>query len=120
MTEFKLDPIKLVIIRELIHESLDNFIHTSVATGGTVRYWIDGIIIDTDISRADEEPFKKSILGTEYYDRVVFVKYPEYTKKIRWDGGNYEIALVDCTNYVTMRELAKWIKSQPVWKSDPK
>ena len=120
MTEFKLEPIKQVIIHDLVHESLDNFLHHCVTLRTPFLRWIDGIIIDFSILRSDEEAFRKSIKGIKYYEKLIFVKFPKYSKIVKWNGGNFEIVVLNYNNNQRFRELAKWIKSQPVWKLDPK
>ena len=49
------------------------------------------------------------------YEKVVFVKYPKYTKTVKWNGGNFELGLRNYKNFPRFVELAKWIKTQPVW-----
>ena len=120
MTEFKLEPIKQVIIHDLVQENLDNFLYDCVAWSTTKLKWVDGIILDFTALHSHEELAKKSIRGIKYYEKLTFVKFPKYSKRIKWNGGNYEIILLNYTNNQRFRELAKWIKSQPVWKLDPK
>jgi len=45
MTEFKLEPIKQVIIHDLIHESFDNFLQQCATLGITSVQWVDGVMI---------------------------------------------------------------------------
>jgi len=118
--EFKIEPIKRVIIHNLVHESLDNFLHQCVTSGTPIVYWVNGIIIDFSTLFSSDESYRKSIQGIKYYEKLIFVKFPKYSKKVKWNGGNYEIILLNYNNNQWFRELAKWIKSQPVWKSVPR
>jgi len=120
MTKFKLEPIKQVIIHDLVQESLDNFLHQCIAQGTTTVKWVNGIIIEFTLQFSPDESYKKSIEGTKYYEKLIFVKFHKYSKKVKWNGGNYEIILLNYSNNERFRELAKWIKSQPIWKNDPK
>jgi len=119
MTEFKLEPIKQVIIHDLVHESLDNFLQQCATLGITFVRWVDGMMIYFSFLISDVEAYKKSIEGIKYYEKVIFVKVPKYSEKVKWNGGNFEVALLNYNNYPRFRELAKWIKSQPIWKSKP-
>jgi len=95
MTKFKLEPIKQVIIHDLVQENLDNFLHQFLAQGQTTAKWVDGIIIDHTVIYSPEESYKKSIEGTKYYEKLIFVKFQKYSKKVKWNGGNYEIDLLN-------------------------
>jgi len=119
MTEFKVEPIKQLIIHDLVQESLDNFLHQCLAHRITDVNWVDGVIIHYNVLNSPDELFKKSIEGTKYYEKLIFVKFQKYSKTIKWNGGNYEIILLNYSNNERFRELAKWIKSQPIWKSEP-
>jgi len=119
MTEFKLEPIKQVIIHDLIHESLDNFLQQCATLGIAYVRWVDGVIVYVSTSASNEESYRKSMEGIKYYEKVIFVKFPKYSEKIRWNGGNFEATLLNYNNFQRFRELARWIKSQPEWKMDP-
>jgi len=119
MTEFKLEPIKQVIIHDLVHESFDNFLQQCVTLGITSVEWVDGVMIYLSTSFSNEEVYRKSMKGIKYYEKLIFVKLPKYSEKVKWNGGNFEIALLNYNNFPRFRELAKWIKSQPAWKSEP-
>ena len=120
MTGFKLEPIKQVIIHDIVQESLDNFLHQCLAQGKTTVPWVDGMIIEFILHYSPDESYKKSMEGIKLYEKLIFVKFQKYSKTVKWNGGNYEIILLNYSNNERFRELAKWIKSQPIWKSDPK
>jgi len=119
MTEFKIEPIKQVIIHDLVHESLDNFLQQCATLRITFVRWVDGMIIYLSTSPSDEEAYRKSMKGIKYYDKVIFVKFPKYSEKVKWNGGNIEVALLNYNNFQRFRELAKWIKTQSAWKLEP-
>ncbi len=119
MTVFKIEPIKQVIINDLIHENIENFLHHCYADSFTSKIWVDGIIIDYTSNGFSDTFVKMSIKGIKYYEKLIFVKYPKYVKSVKWNGGNYELILLNYNNNSQFRALAKWIKSQPVWKIKP-
>jgi len=119
MTTFRVEPIKQVIIHDLIHEDIENFLHHCYADGGISKIWVDGIIVDYTTYFLSDELYKMSIKGIKHYEKLVFVKHPKYVKSVKWNGGNYELMLRNYNNHPRFRALAKWIKSQPAWKTKP-
>ncbi|MEC4848993.1 MAG: hypothetical protein RI100_07385 [Nitrosarchaeum sp.] len=119
MTEFKIEPVQQVIIHDLIHEELENFLHVSYVYSVTSSIWVDGIIVDLTSMSSPDVSSEQSIKNIKYFERIVFVKYPKYTKSVKWNGGNYELMLRNYNNFPRFRELAKWIKSQSIWKTTP-
>jgi len=120
VTDIKREPIKKIIIQDIIHENLENFLYRCYTLGEMSAMWVEGMIIDVIEDQSNLEiGFEKSIEGIRYYEKIIFVKYPQYTKSIKWNGGNYEIFLRNDSNYARLKELAKWVKSQPEWKITP-
>ena len=115
MTEFKIKPVKEILITDLIQEDLENFLYISRVSNASSAIWVEGMIIGLLPSPTTEKNVERYFEGTRIYERVVFVKYPKYTKTVKWNGGNYELALRNYKNIPRFVELAKWIKTQPVW-----
>jgi len=119
MTEFKHEPIKQVIIHDIVHETLDNFLYLCLAKRVLSVKWVDGIMLEFVGHPSNIHTFKKDLQGIKIWQKLIFVKYPKYTKTVKWNGGNFEVALLNYKNNQRFRELAKWIKAQPVWKLEP-
>ena len=119
MTEFKLEPIQQMIIHDLIHDDVENFLHVCYVGNVISAIWVDGIIIGLEPLASSQTDAEQSIKNLKYYEKMVFVKYSKYTKSVKWNGGNYELVLRNYKNYPRFVELAKWIKSQPIWKTTP-
>ena len=115
MIEFKIKPVKEVLITDLIQDDLENFLYISRVSNASSAIWVDGMIIGLHPSPPAEKNVERYFEGTRIYERVVFVKYPKYAKAVKWNGGNYELALRNYKNIPRFVELAKWIKTQPVW-----
>lgn len=118
MTEFKLEPVKQVIIQDIIHQDIDIFLHQCYTDTEICARWVDEMII-TLRPLSGSGAYKTMIEGIRYYESLTFVKYPNYIKSVKWNGGNYELMLLDYSNNPRFCELAKWIKSQPIWKTTP-
>ena len=119
MTEFKIEPIRQMIIHDLIHEEIENFLHHCYADSQVSKIWVDGIIIDYTPLGFGETTQKESMKGIKRYSKLVFVKYQKYAQTVKWNVCNYELVLRNYNNNPRFRALAKWIKSQPVWKTIP-
>lgn len=115
MTEFKIKPVKEILITDLVQEDLENFLYISRVSNASSAIWVEGMIIGLLPSPTTEKNVERYFEGTRIYERVVFVKYPKYTKTVKWNGGSYELALRNYKNIPRFCELAKWIKTQPVW-----
>ena len=115
MIEFKIKPVKEVLITDLIQDDLENFLYISRVSNASSAIWVEGMIIGLLPSPTTEKNVERYFEGTRIYERVVFVKYPKYAKAVKWNGGNYELALRNYKNIPRFVELAKWIKTQPVW-----
>ena len=119
MTEFKLEPIQQMIIHDLIHDDLENFLYLNYVGNVISAISVEGIIIGLEALVSHQISSEQSIKNIKHYEKIVFVKYPKYTKSVKWNGGSYELVLRNYENYPRFVELAKWIKSQPIWKTTP-
>lgn len=119
MTEFKMKAVKEVLITDLIHEEIENFLYMCRISNIPTAIWVDGIIILLTPSMNTEKNVERQFEGIRMYDKLIFVKYPKYTKTVKWNGGIYELPLRNYMNIQRFRELAKWVKSQPVWETVP-
>lgn len=119
MTKFKIEPIQQVIIHDLVHEDIENFLHQCYVDSIISEIWVDGIIVGYTSLGFGDTLVKESMKCIKRYEKLVFVKYPKYAKTVKWNGGNYEIVLLNYNNNPRFRALAKWIKSQPAWKVKP-
>ncbi len=121
MTEFEIKSVNKVIINDLIQEDLETFLYTCRIGNTVSAIWVDGIIIILVLTPSSftETDAKMHTDGIRIYEQVIFVKYPKYEKTIKWNGGTYELALRNYTNFARFREFARWIKSQPEWNIVP-
>ena len=117
MTEFKIKPVKEVFITDLIQDELENFLYICRISDIPSAIWVEGMIIFLVTALCIGKNVERQFEGSRIYEKVIFVKYPKYTQTVKWNGGNYELPLRNYMNYPRFRELAKWIKSQPVWKT---
>ena len=119
MTEFKIKPVKEVFITDLIQDELENFLYICRISDIPSAIWVEGMIIFLVTALCIGKNVERQFEGSRIYEKVIFVKYPKYTKSVKWNGGNYELQLRNYQNYPRFTALAKWIKSQPAWKIDP-
>ena len=119
MTEFKLETIQKVIIQEISQDDLENFLYICRISNIPNAIWVDGMIILLVTAHATEKNTERFFEGSRIYERVIFVKYPKYSKTAKGNGGSYELALRNYMNIPRFREFAKWIKSQSCWNIEP-
>jgi len=119
MTEFKIKPVKQVLITDLFQDELENFLYLCRTSNTPSAIWVEGMIIGLLPALQTEKNVERQFEGVRIYEKVVFVKYPKYEKTVKWNGGNYELPLRNYMNIPRFRELARWIKSQPAWKTTP-
>ena len=119
MTEFKMKAVKEVLITDLIHEEIENFLYMCRISNIPTAIWVEGIIILLTPSMNTEKNVERQFEGIRMYDKLIFVKYPKYTNTVKWNGGIYELPLRNYMNMPRFRELAKWIQTQPVWETIP-
>ncbi len=119
MTVFKIRPVKEVLITDLIQDELENFLYICRISNIHGAIWVEGMIIFLVPALQTDKNVERQFDGSRIYEKVIFVKYPKYTQTVKWNGGNYELPLRNYMNIPRFRELAKWIKFQPVWKTKP-
>jgi len=115
MTEFIIKPVKEVVVFDIVQEDLENFLYTCRIYIIPNAIWVEGMIISLDLVRASDKNVERFFEGTRIYDKVTFVKFPKYSKTVKWNGGSYELPLRNYKNNPRFVELANWIKTQPVW-----
>jgi hypothetical protein len=117
MTEIINEPIKKIIIKNLVHETFDNLIAQCHHRKQTVVSWVDGMIISIPklIYANGEIEYKNMMEGIQYFEKIVFVKFPMHVTNIAPSNCPEPIHLLNYSNNTKFKELAKWIKSQPIW-----
>ncbi len=122
MTEFIHEPIEKIIVKNLIHENLENFLFKCYTLKIENTFWVDGmmIIIQSFNFGSGEKEYENMIKGIKYFNKLTFAKQPKYVRSIKcFDGEKYDLPLLNYTNDTKFRKLAKWIKSQPEWNTNP-
>ena len=121
MTEFLHEPFEKIIVKNLVHEDLDNFIYQRLPHSSPEVFWVDGMIISIPKLRygAGEKEYDDMVKGIQYFEKVVFIKLPKYTLSVTWHDGVDYLRLLNYSNNAKFKELAKWIKTQPIWNTVP-
>ena len=122
MTEFKHEPMRKIIIKNLVQETLENFLYQCKSCHAPDVIWVDGILLYPKWYKfaTSTREYNDMVKGIGYYRVLYFVKFPKYKLTLKWkDGGRYEVSLLHFNNNPQFRELAKWIKSQPIWNTVP-
>ena len=121
MTKFLFEPFEKIIVKNLVHEDPDNLIHQVVTNRTRSVYWVNGMIIHipTLIYGAGKPEYKNMEKGIQYFQKVVFAKFPKYVPSITQKNCANYIALLNYSNNDKIKELSNWIESHPIWKTIP-
>jgi len=122
MTKFLHEPIEKIIVKNLVHENIENFIQQCKwKLSSPEVFWVNGMIIATKkiIYGAGEKEYDLMIQGIQYFEKIIFVKFPKYDPNVLWNKGIENPRVLDYSNNNKFKELANWIESQPLWKTIP-
>jgi len=122
MTECTHEPYEKIIIKNLVQENLETFLYECYVNKFNEVFWADGMMMLTRkfIFGAGKKEYEDMVKGTRYFEKITFVKLPKYVRSLKWkDGGSYDLKLLNYNNDTKFREIAKWIKTQPIWNTAP-
>jgi hypothetical protein len=121
LTKFEHDPYKKVIIKNLVHENLENLISQCNIRRQKDVFWVNGMIIaipKLNYYEGDKE-YENMTNGIQYFEKVIFTKFIKYTPNITREKCVGHVQVLDYSNNNKFKELANWIESQPIWKTIP-
>jgi hypothetical protein len=121
MTKFQNEPFQKVIIKNLVHEDLDSLLHQCLSNYRPEAFWVDGMIVSTSkcTHSAGGKDYEDMVKGVQYFQKIVFVKFPKYVPSITQKNCVKYVRLLNYSNNTKFKELAKWIKQQPIWNTIP-
>ncbi len=122
MTELIHEPFEKIIIKNLVHENLETFLYECYVKKPKEVFWVDGmmILVTKFIYGAGKREYDDMVKGTKYFEKITFVKLPKYVASLKWkDGGSFDLKLLNYNNDKKFRDIAKWIKTQPIWNTEP-
>jgi hypothetical protein len=120
MTKFQLEPIEKVIVKNLVHDNIENLISECNLKRLREVYWVNGMIIAIPkLIYGGNREYEDMVKGIQYFAKVVFVKYPKYVSSITQKNCVGYIRVLNYGNNNKIKELANWIESQPIWKTIP-
>ncbi|MBI5147494.1 MAG: hypothetical protein HZA84_09835 [Thaumarchaeota archaeon] len=114
MTDFIHEPYKAIHVRDVIKMSLDDLVNMISTIEFANVYWVDGVLFVSFAMNESEELAKKEIQGETYLDKIIFTKYDRYTKTAKL-STNVEINIINVQKSYLYRDLASWLKKQPIW-----
>jgi len=121
MTTFEHEPYKKVIIKNLVHENLENFITQCNTRWQKDVFWVNGMIIAIPRVKYydSEKEYDDMTNGIQYFEKVIFAKFLKYTPNLAQKNCVGCIQVLDYSNNIKFKELAKWIESQTIWNTVP-
>ena len=121
MTKFLYEPYEKIIVKNLVHENLENLISQCNYRRQPEVFWVNGMIISIPklIYAAGNKEYDNMMKGIQYYEKVVFVKLPKYVSTITQKNCVDYVRVMDYSNNNKIKELSNWIESHPIWKTIP-
>ena len=121
MTKFQHEPFEKIIVKNLVHEDLDNLIHQCLSRDKPEVFWVNGMIIAIKklIFGAGKKEYDNMEKGIQYFEKISFVKFPKYVSSITQKDCVKYVRVLDYSNNNKFKELSNWIESQPIWKTIP-
>ena len=121
MTKFIHEPFEKIIVKNLVHEDLDNLIHQCLSRDKPEVFWVNGMIIAIKklIFGAGKKEYDNMEKGIQYFEKISFVKFPKYVSSITQKDCVEYVRVLDYSNNNKFKELSNWIESQPIWKTIP-
>ncbi len=123
MVDVAYQPIKKIIVHEVLKQSLDDFIRMKAqpAPNGMppmpVR-WIDGIVFTFNGMPATPEMINERVRdGTVHWDFVEFAEMQNYQKVLFHPETNVPLSIVDNSNNTAVSDVIRWLKKQRQWSS---
>lgn len=115
MTDFIYEEYDEIHIRDIINADLDDFIAMMSYTEAGLAYWADGVLFACFAMTDSDTLAKKEIAGVTYIDKVIFAKYPKFTRTVK-SAANFEIPAVNVSRSRLYSKLISWLKTHPAWQ----
>lgn len=123
MVDVAYQPIKKIIIHEILKQSLDDFVRMKAQSAPNgmspmpVR-WIDGIVFAFNGMPVTPEMINERVRdGTVHWDFVEFAEMPNYQKALFHPETNVPLPIVDNSNNTAVSDVIRWLKKQRQWSS---
>ena len=114
VTRFVRQRYNRMVIRDIIRVDVDDLIVMMSSTEANLAYWADGVLFACFSMAESESLSTLELEGTTYIERVIFAKYPTFTRTIK-STTNFEILAVNVQSSELYNDLIQWLKSQPIW-----
>lgn len=103
-----------MVIRDIIRVDVDDLIIMMSSTESNLAYWADGVLFACFSMTESESLATLELEGITYIEKVIFAKYPKFTRTIK-STTNFEILAVNIQSSELYSDLINWLKSQPIW-----
>lgn len=103
-----------VIVRDIIKVDVDDFIAIMANADVGLAYWNNGVLFSYFLMPESEQLAVEESRGVSYLEKIVFAKYPKYTKTVK-STMNYEMPVVSIQGSTVHNEMITWLKTTPAW-----
>lgn len=114
MVRFRYQPWNEIVVHDVVKYPLEHFLSThslGVREGGIGRplNWADGIIFEHRNMPPTEDIIKEQLEGKIHWNALNYGIMEEYEKKLVMPG-QVTIPVINMSNNIVFKEMAKWIK----------
>ena len=116
MTEFEYQPIKKIVIRQIIKDTYPDFVDSVVFANNIPARYCNGILFAFWATPRSEVIAKNEFEGIYVWELLEFTKCDKKPDKLKRKDGIIEMAVIDVSRKQLFVDLVKWLKTQPMWK----
>ena len=105
----KYQPYKTLLIRDLVHFSINDLILFMTTTDSHGVFWANGIVFNRMDVLPSEITSREEYMGQKTYETVIYAELPIYEKIIK-NKENMALYVINTSNNLLSNYITKYIK----------
>ena len=105
----KYQPYKTLLIRDLVHFSINDLILFMTTTDSHGVFWANGIVFNRMDVLPSEITSREEYMGQKTYETVIYAELPIYEKIIK-NKENMALYVINTSNNLLSHYITKYIK----------
>ncbi len=116
MVDVEYQPIKKIIIHEIIKYNLQEFIKLKSNPPLPLR-WVDGIVFQVGMYNPSPKMSDDETQGIIHWAALEFAEMKDYKPSLPTNISTVTIPVVDNSSNTAVSDVIRWLKKQPQWFS---
>jgi len=117
MVDFEFNPVKKIIIHEILKWSMEEFIARFVKPNSPLQ-WVDGIVMQKSTYKTQTTTMIDDELnGVVHWAMVEFAEMADYKPTLGNEIEGEFAPITDVSNNNGFKDFARWLKNDPRWFS---